>query len=240
MERLGTDHQELQASYSGAMAIPGNRGMESLPTPNSAGASVPSSFPNRSFSSSHAEKRANHNAVERARRETLNIRFLELAHSIPSLVHVRKPTKSVIVSRSIEFIQDAKQRLEIFSRNMHSLRKQNEDLKVEVNRLRSELGRAPVMFADPVDMDMAVESAMAYSAPTGQPLQTMPDAQRIRSQPSPYTNIRTGSPFELVSHFDDDEDDFNMITSPAVARSFPQKVMQPMHGNTSSSIIFLK
>jgi hypothetical protein len=59
---------------------------------------------------SHAEKRANHNAIERARRENLNIRFLELAQSIPALLHVRKPSKSVIVSRSIDFIHETKQR----------------------------------------------------------------------------------------------------------------------------------
>lgn len=59
---------------------------------------------------SHAEKRANHNAIERARRENLNIRFLELAQSIPSLLHVRKPSKSVIVSRAIDFVHETKSR----------------------------------------------------------------------------------------------------------------------------------
>jgi hypothetical protein len=35
---------------------------------------------------STAERRANHNAIERARRETLNGRFLDLAAALPSMV----------------------------------------------------------------------------------------------------------------------------------------------------------
>ncbi|KAJ7793048.1 hypothetical protein B0H14DRAFT_2928461, partial [Mycena olivaceomarginata] len=48
-----------------------------------------------------AERRASHNAVERARRETLNARFLDLAALLPNLKHLRRPSKSAIVNSSI-------------------------------------------------------------------------------------------------------------------------------------------
>lgn len=46
-----------------------------------------------------AERRATHNAVERARRETLNGRFMDLAAALPSMSHVKRPSKSMIVNR---------------------------------------------------------------------------------------------------------------------------------------------
>ncbi|KNC99639.1 uncharacterized protein SPPG_05022 [Spizellomyces punctatus DAOM BR117] len=87
-----------------------------------------------------AEKRAYHNATERARRENLNSRFQELAQSLPSLANVRKPSKSVIVNHSLSFVQDVKRRLEIKDRALETLRNRNEGLRNEVNRLRSLLG----------------------------------------------------------------------------------------------------
>lgn len=112
----------------------------------------------KSLSSSHAEKRANHNAIERQRRETLNSRFMDLAQSIPALIHVRKPSKSVIVSRSIEYIQEQKNRIEIKNKSLALIRQQNEELKTEINRMRAEHGQPPVQFPEPIDLDLVYEA----------------------------------------------------------------------------------
>jgi len=48
-----------------------------------------------------AEKRHQHNAIERARRETLNGKFIHLARLLPSLANSRRPSKSAIVNGSI-------------------------------------------------------------------------------------------------------------------------------------------
>ena len=61
----------------------------------------------------HQEKRANHNAIERARRESLNYRFQELAQLVPSLLQVRKPSKFTIVDKSVEYVFECNQRLDI-------------------------------------------------------------------------------------------------------------------------------
>lgn len=49
------------------------------------------------------EKRSAHNALERQRREGLNSKFQELAHVLPSLKQVTRPSKSLIVAKSLEF-----------------------------------------------------------------------------------------------------------------------------------------
>ena len=189
--------------YSGhsnaqAMAIPTGISAAELENENNKISSI-HSLPNRSYSN-HAEKRANHNAVERQRRETLNNRFLELAHCIPSLQHVRKPTKSVIVSRSIEFMQDAKMRLESNGNVIQALKSQSDELKAEVNRLRAELGRAPIIFSDPVE-----EERLAFQSR----LQNAANLVRNNSQ-SYSSSLRNGSPFELGNNFDEDDDESNV------------------------------
>jgi hypothetical protein len=52
---------------------------------------------------SKAEKRAEHNATERARREGLNTRFQQLAHLLPNLQHDTRPSKGTIIERTLEF-----------------------------------------------------------------------------------------------------------------------------------------
>ena len=154
----------------------------------------------QSRSSTHAEKRANHNAIERARRESLNIRFLELAQSIPSLVHVRKPSKSIIVSRSIEFITETKQRLDVKTRSLTLLRQQNDEFKQEINRLRSKLGMGSVVFPDNIDLDLVFEANLEHQ----KELETRnPSSQAAMG----YSTYRGGSPFDMINTTNLDSDD---------------------------------
>ncbi|KAG2178409.1 hypothetical protein INT44_001561 [Umbelopsis vinacea] len=64
------------------------------------------------------DKRTAHNALERQRRENLNTKFQELAHTLPGLQTVRRPSKSMIVSKSLEFgkFQSSLHCLLVFSR----------------------------------------------------------------------------------------------------------------------------
>lgn len=91
-----------------------------------------------------AERRANHNAVERARRECLNTKFQELAHALPSLAQVRRPSKSIIVQKSLDFIYTSRQKDDLHDKEMRSIRSENETLREEVNRLREQLGLEPL------------------------------------------------------------------------------------------------
>nr|CAG8478012.1 2346_t:CDS:2 [Entrophospora candida]CAG8528030.1 9032_t:CDS:2 [Entrophospora candida] len=75
-----------------------------------------------------AERRANHNAVERARRECLNTKFQDLARALPSLSQVKRPSKSIIVQRSLEFIYNVRQKEALREREMQNIRAENESL----------------------------------------------------------------------------------------------------------------
>lgn len=68
-----------------------------------------SHFPNQQDGTSNATggnkalKRAEHNAIERARRECLNTKFQQLAHSLPNLQNDRRPSKGTIIERTLEY-----------------------------------------------------------------------------------------------------------------------------------------
>jgi hypothetical protein len=53
--------------------------------------------------SANNDRRSAHNALERQRREHLNNKFQQLALALPSLQSVRRPSKTMIVAKSLEF-----------------------------------------------------------------------------------------------------------------------------------------
>jgi len=91
---------------------------------------------------STAERRATHNAVERARRESLNGRFMELASALPSMAAVKRPSKSVIVAKSLEYVYATEDRERV-------LRAENASLRKEVDELRAKLGMGPSISTSP-------------------------------------------------------------------------------------------
>ncbi|CAM0138600.1 unnamed protein product [Umbelopsis sp. WA50703] len=84
-----------------------------------------------------ADKRTAHNALERQRRENLNTKFQELAHTLPGLQTVRRPSKSMIVTKSLEFVSQAKLREMRFQHEINQLRKQYKVLQSENQSLRN-------------------------------------------------------------------------------------------------------
>lgn len=83
---------------------------------------------NESDDIAYIEKRTAHNALERQRREGLNTKFQELAHVLPALQQIRRPSKSMIVAKSLEFVSSAGERENDFQGQIHALRKENEQL----------------------------------------------------------------------------------------------------------------
>ncbi|CAE6527513.1 unnamed protein product [Rhizoctonia solani] len=124
----------LSASFAGSMA-PSAFG--SFPGPQSAastGAGAVRRKPSRRANT--AERRATHNAVERARRETLNSRFLDLAALLPNLVSVRRPSKSAIVNSSIALIHTQRRARATAGRELRNLKAEADSLRRQLNEWR--------------------------------------------------------------------------------------------------------
>lgn len=83
-----------------------------------------------------AERRATHNAVERARRETLNGRFLDLAALLPNLSQIRRPSKSAIVNSSIAHVHASRRHRQLASRELRLLKLEADALRRELNEWR--------------------------------------------------------------------------------------------------------
>ncbi|KAG0168066.1 hypothetical protein DFQ28_006956 [Apophysomyces sp. BC1034] len=81
---------------------------------------------------SKAERRAEHNAIERARRESLNTKFQQLAHSLPNLQNDRRPSKGTIIERTLEFVKQTLQKEEQFRTRITKLQELNEQLKYRI------------------------------------------------------------------------------------------------------------
>ncbi|RCH80403.1 hypothetical protein CU098_003878 [Rhizopus stolonifer] len=79
-------------------------------------------------SNSKAQRRAEHNAIERARRECLNTKFQQLAHSLPNLQNDRRPSKGTIIERTLEYVKQTVQKEERFKSEIDQLRQANEEL----------------------------------------------------------------------------------------------------------------
>ncbi|KIP01746.1 hypothetical protein PHLGIDRAFT_38191 [Phlebiopsis gigantea 11061_1 CR5-6] len=87
-----------------------------------------------------AERRATHNAVERARRETLNGRFLDLAALLPNLSQIRRPSKSSIVNSSIAHIHASRRHRLLAARELRMLKLECDALRRELNEWRDRSG----------------------------------------------------------------------------------------------------
>ena len=95
-------------------------------------------------SASESLKRAQHNAIERARREVLSHKFTELAMLIPSLQAVKKPSKSAIVQRAIDHIQELHRKNDSMCMQVNTLKQSHDSLRTEVNKLRQVLNMPPL------------------------------------------------------------------------------------------------
>ncbi|KAJ2313318.1 hypothetical protein IWW52_004598 [Coemansia sp. RSA 2704] len=133
-----------------------------------------------SSAADHAQRRATHNAIERARRESLNGQFQDLASAVPSLIQVRRPSKATIVEKSLDYIRTFKSHLGRRDQYIKKLQLRNLALRDEVNRLRSQMGMEPLAEAcepasesdeaeevsdSSTSREEPAEAAMAVSAP---------------------------------------------------------------------------
>lgn len=113
----------------------------------------------------YAQRRATHNAIERARRESLNSQFQDLASAVPSLIQVRRPSKANIVEKSLEYIKSFKEHMNTRDQCIKELQMRNMALCEEINRLRKQMGAEPVIpnYMEPPSMMMAAPASSPLS-----------------------------------------------------------------------------
>ncbi|CAO3649007.1 unnamed protein product [Mucor hiemalis] len=89
--------------------------------------------------SAHNDRRSAHNALERQRREHLNVKFQQLAHALPALQTVRRPSKTMIVAKSLEFVSSSLKRENSFLTEIEKLRLENEKLRKQAQNSSQQL-----------------------------------------------------------------------------------------------------
>jgi len=123
---------------------------------------------------STAEKKATHNAVERARRESLNVRFLVLADMLPGMNHVKRASKAGIVNKSIALIQE----LQATEKRLGT---ENEALKAELEMVRQQFAQAQAAAAAAAASTSGMMHPMHLHAMQG--INGMPNMSGMMQQP---------------------------------------------------------
>lgn len=134
-----------------------------------------------------AERRATHNAVERARRESLNVRFLELAANLPATCTVRRPSKNLIVNKSLEFVRNALNNDAVLRLKLDEVLRQNQTTLQELNQMRVEQGLPP--REDPFAIqDNQLQSFSQQYSDQSQPTNALTGAYGMSGLPQPLAS----------------------------------------------------
>lgn len=158
------------------------------PIPNAAVKQSPSSGEEDTVPESLAERRALHNSVERSRREALNSKFSHLAQLMPSLSHIHRPSKSVIISHCLDMVTELK-----------DTKAENERLKQQLNQLRLSAGLSPMasQMVHRGSLTGSIDSQFSPPLVAGGTLRT-PSPSHIAALPNGYSV--PGSAYPVGAH----------------------------------------
>ncbi|KAL1933697.1 hypothetical protein VTP01DRAFT_7787 [Rhizomucor pusillus] len=166
-----------------------------------------------------ADRRSAHNALERQRRENLNIKFQELAHALPSLQSVRRPSKTMIVTKSLEYVASSIQRETKYMNQILELRKENERLRNQATASGKILkNKAPRRARSPLTeknnknynsaKPVAVEDDRSHVTTPSPVISTVEQEQQAAPSSSPptstiasHTTINVSTPTSTCSTF---------------------------------------
>jgi hypothetical protein len=91
-----------------------------------------SSISKRHISPNKAERKAEHNAIERARRECLNSKFQQLADALPNLQAYRRPSKGQIVEKALDWVKQNQTKEEKYQQQISQLQNENKCLSAHI------------------------------------------------------------------------------------------------------------
>ncbi|CAO0801736.1 unnamed protein product [Mucor circinelloides] len=87
----------------------------------------------RRMSLNKAERRAEHNAIERARRECLNSKFQQLAEALPNLQNHRRPSKGQIVEKALDWVKQNMSKEDRYQYQIIQLQNENKRLMTQIS-----------------------------------------------------------------------------------------------------------
>ncbi|SAL95580.1 hypothetical protein [Absidia glauca] len=140
----------------------------------------------------HLDRRSAHNALERQRRETLNSKFQELAHALPALQTVRRPSKTMIVAKSLDYVTKSIQRENNYVNQIKDLRKQNERLRKQAKASKAIMTKQTLSKKKPSSSTATTaSSASSQPQPMTPPLSTSSSMQRTVSTAQTTTSTNS-------------------------------------------------
>ncbi|KAG1450694.1 hypothetical protein G6F46_009195 [Rhizopus delemar] len=171
-----------------------------------------SSYPNGiSFSNSmdesqhrelaYMEKRSAHNALERQRREGLNSKYQELAHVLPTLQEVKRPSKNMIVTKSLEFVSKAKEREDEYKDELKALQKEHAQLQRQAKLTKSrkdkqrqkKSGLQPILPVNASSSSGLKPQVRDLSPVLSQKRQREPESETVQKRAKPDTRRSSAS-----------------------------------------------
>lgn len=139
-----------------------------------------------------AERRAEHNATERARRESLNVKFQQLAFTLPNLQNDSRPSKGTIIDRTLDFVKGALIKEERLQYRINELEKFSRYLLSELDKKNNIKEQAPVV-TDEVPQHQPTVTLPAENVSSPHSVHSEESfAEEIKSdyQPSPPTTTK--------------------------------------------------
>ncbi|KAI9031814.1 hypothetical protein CLU79DRAFT_273502 [Phycomyces nitens] len=164
---------------------------------------------------SKADRRAEHNAIERARRESLNTKFQQLAHTLPNLQNDSRPSKGTIIERTLDFVKHALAKEERYRYEIRELRIANKQLLGQLSHQTSK-DRSSEKKDDNYPFVVSPTAAAAAAAAATGGGQTAMDTKPIT--PDTWDNsfysqaFYDGSPLTTGSQMEEPSDDENSIS----------------------------
>lgn len=152
--------------------------------------------------SAHNDRRSAHNALERQRREHLNVKFQQLAHALPALQTVRRPSKTMIVAKSLEFVSSSLKRESNFLTEIQKLRLENEKLRKQAQNssqhLKKQVAKDEAEAKEAEDDEQTVVEVVKNKsnkrkADSQQQLSPPPTPEALRTTSSTSTNTTTAT-----------------------------------------------
>ncbi|KAI8097925.1 uncharacterized protein B0P05DRAFT_582910 [Gilbertella persicaria] len=167
---------------------------------------------------SPAERRAEHNAIERARRENLNAKFQSLAQALPNLMNYRRPSKSQIVEKALDWVKQSISREDKYRYQILHLQRENKKLLVQLLQQQQENAQVsvPAVYSEP---------GTNYDWHT-------PHLLTVTPKTTPYTSVEDLSKQDYLSSRSDDEDNTSSSNEDDIEYQLsPSYFDDKQHGN---------